>query len=65
MLLKQGSFFFLLAGLFGDLLLIRLSLFMAYVWLMVAAGVGYPVWPSTANLGWISLDGIIWWVERR
>lgn len=56
----QGSFCFFLSGMFGDLLLIRLCLVGAYVWLLIAAAVGYPIWPDTLNAGWISLDGIVW-----
>ena len=43
-----------------SLLLIRLCLTMAYIWLMTAASVGYPDWPKVSNPGFYSLDGIIW-----
>lgn len=43
-----------------SLLLIRLCLTMAYIWLMTAASVGYPAWPGVSNPGFYSLDGIIW-----
>lgn len=57
----QSSLFFLLSGFFGDLLLIRLCLLLAYCWLLVAAATGFPTWPHALNAGWIGLDGIIWW----
>lgn len=28
--------------------------------MLVAACVGYPIWPSTDNPGFISVDGIVW-----
>ena len=50
-----------------SLLLIRLCLIMAYVWLMTAACNGYPSWPNITDgpagqPGFISVDGIVWWV---
>ncbi|PSC72441.1 Transcriptional Crp Fnr family [Micractinium conductrix] len=57
---QLGSFCFLLSGLFGDLLLIRLSLVMAYLWMLTAAATGYPIWPNVSNPGFIGVDGITW-----
>ncbi|PSC73483.1 splicing arginine serine-rich 19 [Micractinium conductrix] len=55
---------FLLSAFFGDILLIRICLIMAYLWLMVNACVGFPSWPHindgpAGEPGYISLDGII------
>jgi hypothetical protein len=56
---QLGSLFFLLAGVHGDLLLIRLYLFLAYTMLLVNAVMGSPLWPNLTNLGDISfLDGL-------
>ncbi|PRW45226.1 blood vessel epicardial substance isoform X1 [Chlorella sorokiniana] len=51
---------FLLSALFGDLLLIRICLFLAYSWMLVLALVGYPSWPSVFNPDYVSIDGIVW-----
>lgn len=50
-----------------SILVIRICLFLAYTWLLTAACVGYPQWPNikdgpSGQPGFISLDGIIWWV---
>jgi hypothetical protein len=56
-----SNWFFLLAGLHGDLLIIRLSLFLAYLLLVVNSVVGSPLWPlATAGNGKISVDGLLW-----
>lgn len=62
---QLGSFSFLLSAFFGDLLLIRVCLIMAYIWLMTAACNGFPSWPHikdgpAGEPGFISVDGIVW-----
>jgi hypothetical protein len=64
--IQLASLFFLLAGLHGDLLLIRLFLFLAYSMLLVNAVLGSPLWPNLSNFGDISLsdstatDSLVW-----
>ncbi|GAB4819341.1 hypothetical protein N2152v2_006387 [Parachlorella kessleri] len=57
---QLGSFFFLASALFHDLLVIRVCLLLAYVWMLTAAATGYPIWPGIANPGVIGVDGIVW-----
>eukprot|EP00887_Chlorella_sp_A99_P000166 scaffold13.g166.t1 len=51
---------FVISGLFGDILLIRLFLCAAYAWLLLAAATGYPTWPRVSRPGFLSVDGIAW-----
>lgn len=57
---QAASACFTLAGWFGDILIIRIFLFLAYVWLLTGAVTGYQRWPLYAWSGSISLDGLIW-----
>lgn len=56
--LSNASFF--LAAVFGDILLIRLFLTSAYVFLLVSAALGYPRWPNVGSTGGIAVDGVVW-----
>lgn len=56
--LSNVSFF--LAAVFGDLLLLRFFLSMAYVFLFISALLGQPRWPSVASTDAAFLDTIIW-----
>ncbi|GAB4815350.1 hypothetical protein N2152v2_002396, partial [Parachlorella kessleri] len=51
---------FLLVGLFGDILLIRLFLTLAYIFLLTGAVTGYPGWAGFTVTNSVSVDGIIW-----
>lgn len=49
----------------ASLLLIRICLILAYIWLLVGACNGYPSWPHITDgpagqPGFISVDGIVW-----
>lgn len=63
---QLASFFFMLAGLHGDLLLIRLFLYLAYTMLLVNAVLGSPLWPNLSNLDdfsfsdSIATDSLVW-----
>jgi hypothetical protein len=63
---QLASLFFLLAGLHGDLLLIRLFLYLAYAMLLVNAVLGSPLWPNLSNVADTSLydsiatDSLVW-----
>jgi hypothetical protein len=56
--LSNASFFF--AAVFGDVLLIRLFLSLAYVFLFAQAFLGQPRWPSVSYTGGVFLDAVIW-----
>ncbi|CAJ1959594.1 unnamed protein product [Cylindrotheca closterium] len=62
---QLGSFFFLLSGLIGDLLLIRLFLYLAYVMLLTNALLGSPPWPKILSVDQIAfsevaMDSFVW-----
>lgn len=57
---QAASACFTLAGWFSDILIIRIFLFLAYVWLLTASVVGFPRWPEYQWTGSISVDGICW-----
>lgn len=56
--LSNVSFF--LAAVFGDLLLLRFFLSMAYVFLFISALLGQPRWPSAGSTDAAFLDTVIW-----
>jgi CRP-like cAMP-binding protein len=58
--LQMSSFCFFLAGNYSDLLIIRLALSSAYVFLLVNCSLGAPLWPLLRLPGYIQLDGILW-----
>jgi len=57
---QAASACFTLAGWFSDILIIRIFLFLAYIWLLAGAVTGYQKWPLYAWSGSISLDGLLW-----
>jgi CRP-like cAMP-binding protein len=57
---QLANFFFLCSGLNGDLLVIRASLFAGYAMIFVNGVLGGPLWPDAANLGHLSVDGMVW-----
>jgi hypothetical protein len=56
--LSNASFFF--AAVFGDVLLIRLFLSLAYIFLFASAFLGQPRWPMVEYTGGVFLDSVIW-----
>jgi hypothetical protein len=58
---QLSSFFFLSAGLFNDLLCVRFSLSMSYVFLVIVGFMGAPRWSGSFHpTGIISVDTIVW-----
>jgi hypothetical protein len=58
--MQLANFFFTLAGLSGDLLIIRLTLFTAYSFTFLNAALGGPLWGSVSNPGFLNTDIFIW-----
>jgi len=59
--IQLASGFFLLSGVFGDLLLIRGFLVLAYSMLFVNAVVGSPLWPNLKGQdGALAVDSLVW-----
>lgn len=58
--LQISSFSFFLAGQYSDLLIIRLALSSAYVFLLLNCSLGSPLWPAWHLPDYIQLDGIVW-----
>uniref|UniRef100_A0A7S3DS61 POPDC1-3 domain-containing protein n=1 Tax=Entomoneis paludosa TaxID=265537 RepID=A0A7S3DS61_9STRA len=59
--IQLASFFFFLSGIYGDLLVIRFFLVLAYIMLFINAVVGSPLWPDiTGNDGTLALDSLLW-----
>jgi hypothetical protein len=59
--IQFASGFFLLSGVFGDLLLIRGFLVLAYVMLFINAVVGSPLWPDLSGQdGALAVDSLVW-----
>ncbi|KAI9021827.1 hypothetical protein DFJ74DRAFT_670666 [Hyaloraphidium curvatum] len=56
---QLASFFFVLAAVFADLLLLRFCLVAANALLVVAAAVGFPLWPDVAGQG-VAIDTLVW-----
>jgi hypothetical protein len=57
---QLACFFFILAGIHSDLLVIRFFLFLAYCMLFLNAALGSPLWPNSSNPQHISVDAILW-----
>lgn len=51
---------FLVAALVSDVLLIRLFLCLAYLWLLISASLGLPKWPSMEPTGGLAADTLTW-----
>jgi len=59
--IQASSLFFALAGVFSDLLVLRVWLFLAYLMLFINAVLGSPLWPDVSSSGGgLYLDSIIW-----
>lgn len=58
--LQLGSLFFVLSGISADLLLIRLLLFLGYVFLFLNAVLGGPLWPDLSWPGHIAVNSLVW-----
>jgi hypothetical protein len=58
--IQIGNLFFLISGIYSDLLLIRFALVLAYVFLLANALLGSPLWPDLDNQGRIQVDAIFW-----
>jgi hypothetical protein len=59
--IQLGSFFFFMSGIFGDLLVIRFFLVLAYIMLLINAIFGSPLWPDlTGHDGRLALDSLCW-----
>jgi hypothetical protein len=58
--IQVSSFSFFLAGNFSDLLIIRICLSSAYVFLFLNSILGAPLWPSFRSPNKIQLDGACW-----
>jgi hypothetical protein len=54
------SFFFFSAGVYSDLLIIRLCLSTAYTLLLLDAVLGSPVWPEIIFRQHIQVDSVLW-----
>jgi len=60
---QLANFFFCMAGLTSDLLVVRLSLLVAYSFLLVQGATGYPFWGSVvAEPHFVALDTLLWCV---
>lgn len=57
---QLASFFFLMAAVFSDLLLLRFCLIAANTLLVVAAALGMPLWPNLASDNGVATDVLIW-----
>lgn len=58
--IQCASFCFLSAGVFSDLLLIRICLVFAYLFLLLNGLLGSPLWGSLYSPNQISLDTVLW-----
>lgn len=58
---QLGSFFFFMSGIFGDLLVIRFFLVLAYIMLFLNAVLGSPLWPYIkGNDQTLAVDSLCW-----
>mmetsp|Transcript_2881 Transcript_2881/g.6212 ORF Transcript_2881/g.6212 Transcript_2881/m.6212 type:complete len:366 (+) Transcript_2881:178-1275(+) len=55
-----AAFSFMLAGVFADLLVVRLCLSSAYIFLIVNGIMGSPLWPQLRRPGHLTVDMLIW-----
>lgn len=59
--IQLASLFFFMSGIFGDLLVIRFFLVLAYIMLLTNAVVGSPLWPDlTGHDGTLAVDSLCW-----
>jgi hypothetical protein len=57
-----SAFCFLQAGIFADLLIIRLCLASAYVFLIINCLTGSPLWPNLIHKDHLTVDMLVWGV---
>jgi len=57
---QLASFFFLLAAIFNDILLVRFSLVVGNILLIVGASLGWPLWPNVSNWPNVAIDTVVW-----
>src|SRR5947209_4599140 len=58
---QLASFFFLLAAIFSDILLIRFCLVMGNLLLMINGSLGLPIWPNAiSNPFHVAIDVLVW-----
>jgi hypothetical protein len=57
---QLSNFFFLASGLFYDLLIIRLCLTLAYLFLFISSLLGIPGWGESLSTGRMALDLVLW-----
>jgi hypothetical protein len=57
--MQLGSFCFTVAGTCGDILVIRLFLFLAYAFLLLGNLLGNPQWPNLMGSGFF-IDSLVW-----
>ncbi len=57
---QASSCCFFLGGVFADILLIRIFLFLAYTFLLTTALCGFPNWPDYEATGRIEISTIVW-----
>ncbi|KAI9010549.1 hypothetical protein DFJ74DRAFT_684864 [Hyaloraphidium curvatum] len=57
---QLASFFFVMSAVFTDLLLLRVCLVLANMFLVVHFGTGIPVWPEITTSGGPAVDSVVW-----
>jgi hypothetical protein len=55
-----ANFFFVMAAVFNDILLVRYCLVLANGLLVVAAALGWPLWPDYSATSEVAVDSLIW-----
>ena len=55
-----AAFSFMLAGMFADLLVVRLCLTSAYIFLIANGLLGSPLWPHLYRPGHLTVDMLLW-----
>lgn len=58
--IQAASACFFLSGMWGDILIVRVFLFLAYIWLLATSITGAQAWPNYTFNGNISVDGLVW-----
>jgi hypothetical protein len=58
--MQLASFFFTMAGIHADLLVIRFFLVLSYIMLFMNSILGSPLWPNARASGGVFVDSLIW-----
>jgi hypothetical protein len=58
--IQLASFFFTMAGIHADLMVIRFFLVMSYLMLFLNSILGSPLWPNARSSGGIFVDSLVW-----